>query len=256
MPSASGPSKSQAPKNDQADRGRPLRFSSLMAVCFLVPAALALAYVAGVMSGRAYYRGPQPNVVSAPRDAAPGEQIPFETLFALGVELIQEGAGEGGRILTAEELHFAGALRNAPGDRVHAEKAQPAGATAATHSKDARGTVSVTPMQPAQAMHPAPPMQLAVAEGQAPAPPPKPVESSLFDYTFQVGVFKDEDTVDALRQRLEGRGLRTRMQREGKLYVVFVLMRGTESRVAELGHILEELRLGAPLLRGKKPVRQ
>ncbi|MDE5878955.1 MAG: SPOR domain-containing protein, partial [Desulfovibrio sp.] len=39
------------------------------------------------------------------------------------------------------------------------------------------------------------------------------------DYVFQVGAFRDEDSVDSLRQRLEGRGLRTRMQREGKLYV-------------------------------------
>ena len=33
----------------------------------------------------------------------------------------------------------------------------------------------------------------------------------MYDYVFQVGAFKDADSVDSLRQRLEGRGLRTRM---------------------------------------------
>lgn len=46
----------------------------------------------------------------------------------------------------------------------------------------------------------------------------------MFDYVFQVAVFKDEDSVDSLRQRLEGRGLRTRMQRDGKLFLVLVLL--------------------------------
>ncbi|MBD5538841.1 MAG: SPOR domain-containing protein, partial [Desulfovibrio sp.] len=74
------------------------------------------------------------------------------------------------------------------------------------------------------------------------------------DYVFQMGAFRDEDSVDSLRQRLEGRGLRTRMQREGKLYVVLVLLRGDPARAEEVARIAEELRLGKPLLKSRKSV--
>ena len=75
----------------------------------------------------------------------------------------------------------------------------------------------------------------------------------MFDYVFQVGAFKDEESADSLRQRLEGRGLRTRMQRDGKLFLVLVLLRGDASRAAEVPRITEELRLGQPILRSRKP---
>lgn len=76
----------------------------------------------------------------------------------------------------------------------------------------------------------------------------------MFDYVFQVAAFKDEDSVDALRQRLEGRGLRTRMQRDGKLFLVLVLLRGDAARAAEVPQIMEEMRLGQPMLRSRKAV--
>lgn len=76
----------------------------------------------------------------------------------------------------------------------------------------------------------------------------------MFDYIFQVAAFKDEDSVDALRQRLEGRGLRTRMQRDGKLFLVLVLLRGDAARAAEVPQIMEEMRLGQPMLRSRKAV--
>lgn len=96
-----------------------------------------------------------------------------------------------------------------------------------------------------------PGMRAAVPEGQQ-APPPTP--ATMHDYVFQVGAFRDEASVDDLRQRLEGRGLRTRMERSGKLYLVLVLLRGTDERAAEIPRIMEELRLGKPMLRSRKPV--
>ena len=63
-----------------------------------------------------------------------------------------------------------------------------------------------------------------------------------------------EDSVDALRQRLEGHGLRTRMQREGKLYLVRVLLRGNAERATELVTLLESMRLGKPILVSRKAV--
>lgn len=75
----------------------------------------------------------------------------------------------------------------------------------------------------------------------------------MFDYVFQVAAFKDEDSVDSLRQRLEGRGLRTRMQRDGKLFLVLVLLRGDAVRAAEVPQIMQELHLGQPIVRSRKP---
>ena len=78
----------------------------------------------------------------------------------------------------------------------------------------------------------------------------------MYDYVFQVGAFKDADSVDSLRQRLEGRGLRTRMERSGKLYVVLVMLRGTEARAAEVQHTTESMGLGKPIQRSRKAARQ
>ncbi len=76
----------------------------------------------------------------------------------------------------------------------------------------------------------------------------------MHDYVFQVAALKGEDSVDALRQRLEGRGLRTRMKREGKLLLVLVLLRGDKERAAEVTQTLESMHLGRPILVSRKPV--
>jgi len=82
----------------------------------------------------------------------------------------------------------------------------------------------------------------------------QPTPGAMSDYVFQVGAFKDADSVDGLRQRLEGRGLRTRMERSGKLYVVLVLLRGDQARAAEVVHTAESMGLGKPIQRSRKPV--
>lgn len=92
-----------------------------------------------------------------------------------------------------------------------------------------------------------------------PAEQPKsaaPEQDGINDYIFQVAALKDEQAVDNLRQKLEGMGLRTRMERSGKVYAVMVFFRGDSTRVTELNEIASRLRLGAPLLRSKKPVSQ
>ncbi|MBD5627157.1 MAG: SPOR domain-containing protein [Desulfovibrio sp.] len=89
---------------------------------------------------------------------------------------------------------------------------------------------------------------------QVPVPAQAAQPGPMQDYVFQVGAFRDEESVDSLRQRLEGRGLRTRMQRKGKLYVVLVLLRGDAARAEEVMRIAEELRLGKPMVRSRKPV--
>lgn len=223
-----------------------LRFSSLLALAFLGVAAIALAYVGGVMSGRAS--------ASAERrlaavEAARTAPLPSAEDAACGVPGAppQEVPERG--ILAPEELRFARALRNEDGapETPAAPQAPPAsarlpGQPAPAAQAAAPGAATSAPVAALPGAEPAP------APGLAPAAP-------MHDYVFQVGAFRDEESVDNLRQRLEGRGLRTRMQREGKLYVVLVLLRGDAARAGEVMRIAEELRLGAPMIRSRKPVR-
>ena len=188
-------SRSSASGQDSPKTGPRLRPSSLVAACFLVLAAVALAYVGGVMSGRAYaVRHAVPAAATQPGARADAGEKP--------VDLISQGA----------------------------KNTQP--------GQNAPGGVPASPFAP------------AVPEGQTPPPAPA---ATMFDYVFQVAAFKDEDSVDSLRQRLEGRGLRTRMQRDGKLFLVLVLLRGDAARAAEVPQIMQELHLGQPIVRSRKP---
>lgn len=222
-----------------------LRFSSLLALAFLGVAAIALAYVGGVMTGRASASAERRLAAVEAGRCASQPPAPGATAAPEAVPPPQEGPG----ILAPEELRFARALRNEDGAPEPAPLQRPAPAPVAPapqlpgHLPGQTGQpVPGIAAQPAAAPQGLPTAQ-AVAQ-------PGPMQ----DYVFQMGAFRDEDSVDSLRQRLEGRGLRTRMQREGKLYVVLVLLRGDAARAEEVTRIAEELRLGKPMLKSRKPV--
>ncbi len=220
-----------------------LRFSSLLALAFLGVAAIALAYVGGVMTGRASASAERR---LASLEAAP--TAPAAVAPAGSTASAEAPAQEGRGILSPEELRFARALRNEDG----APEAPPAPQRPAVQSpvpvaQSPAG--AATPLPGEAPLAPAP--EAATAQPVAPAAAPA---GPMQDYVFQVGAFRDEESVDNLRQRLEGRGLRTRMQREGKLYVVLVLLRGDAARAEEVMRIAEELRLGKPMVRSRKPV--
>ena len=235
-----------------------LRPTSLLAACFLVVAAIALAYVGGVMSGRAYWRGHPAQV-----DVAGG------TLKnGVVVEPAEEAAPKQ-HILAAEELRFARVLRgeslppgmtDGPQPRTPATAAtQPGGQAPAAQAAGQRPQSAASANTPANTSGPG--ANAGQAAQTVPENHPVVLNSlqpvgNMFDYVFQVGAFKDEESVDSLRQRLEGRGLRTRLQRSGKLLVILVLLRGNEARAAEVTHACESLNLGKPILRSKTPVKQ
>lgn len=250
--------KKSADTDSSARSGIPLTLPSMLAVLFLALVAVSSSYLVGVMFGRSQWesgtpmstdsdRAPESVAAREESDAAPGEADPSAT-----GEGNDSADDERGGILSAEELRFSRVLRAAPGESVElaspplppAVPPQPVPATPAAAPADGGQTQAVPPPMP-------PGMRPAVPEGQT-APPPTP--AVMHDYVFQVGAFRDEVSVDDLRQRLEGRGLRTRMERSGKLYLVLVLLRGTDERAAEVPRIMEELRLGKPLLRSRKPV--
>lgn len=245
------PPASRNSPSDQQDSPKSLclRPSSLLAACFLVVAAIALAYVGGVMSGRAYWRGHPAQVGIAGGALKKG----------VVVEPAEEDVPKQ-KILAAEELRFARVLRgeslppgmtDGPQARAPAAAAmQPVGAPAAQAAgQRSQATAPAAGANAGQAAQPVPENHPVVLNSLQPV-------GNMFDYVFQVGAFKDEESVDSLRQRLEGRGLRTRLQRSGKLLVILVLLRGNETRAAEVTHACEGLNLGKPILRSKTPVKQ
>ena len=250
------PPQSRQNSSDQATEKKCLclRPSSLLAAVFLVVAAVVLAYLGGVMSGRAYWKAhPQPVAArpTAPANGAvspataPDDDGPTPGGAATGIG--DEAAEPKQKVLAAEELRFSRVLRN----------------DSATGDAPLKPLPPMTPVQP----KPAGVVQAGVpqtAQGGQTAPAAAqpsgvvkaPQVAGLYDYVFQVGAFKEADSVDSLRQRLEGRGMRTKMERSGKLYVVLVLLRGDEARAAEVVRATEGLGLGKPIQRSRKPVLQ
>ena len=247
------PPQSRQNSSDQATGKKCLclRPSSLLAVVFLVVAAVVLAYLGGVMSGRAYWKAhPQPIAAKQTAPAA-DDDGPAPGDLASGAD--DDGADPKQKVLAAEELRFSRVLRN----------------DAATGDAPLKPLPPMTPVQP----KPAGVVQAGVPQGAAQAVPgaqgaqgqgaaqgsglaKAPPVSGLYDFVFQVGAFKDADAVDSLRQRLEGRGMRTKMERSGKLYVVLVLLRGDDARAAEVQRATESMGLGKPIQRSRKPVLQ
>lgn len=197
-------------------------FTSLLTLVFLIVVAMTAAYIWGVMTGRAQSSSTSAPVVKAQEEEWEPEQ------------------GDS-RILQAHELQFTQVLRSetpspkSPPQQTVPEKSAP------PQAAPEKPTPEVTPEKPAPAVR-----------EQKPAP--EAPSAKACDYIYQVAALKDEQAVDSLRQKLEGYGLRTRMERSGKVYLVMVLIRGDESRAAELARITESLHLGEPLLRSRKAV--
>jgi len=83
---------------------------------------------------------------------------------------------------------------------------------------------------------------------------PKASTGPAFDFVYQVAAFKAADDADKLRTTLEGKGLRTRTKKSGKLTLVMVSMRGTEDDAYRLREELQHMRLGVPIKILQKPV--
>ncbi|MDE5832014.1 MAG: SPOR domain-containing protein, partial [Desulfovibrio sp.] len=169
--------------------------SSLLTLCFLAIVAVATAYIGGVMSGRHMGGDDKPSTPSAREIPAP----------------VSGDSSKINEIIAAEDLEFARVLRGEP--RRKTEKPAPAsespgassgdGAAAENHAR-ADGTRENETAKETEA---------------GPASPPKQ-PSTMRDYVFQAGAFRDEASADSLRWKLEGYGLRTRLEKKNKFYIV------------------------------------
>lgn len=207
-----------------------LSLASLLAIAFLGAAAIVLAYIGGVMSGR--HSCPVPEQVSARPSShplpAPEDKSPV--LSASELAFAQELRGENNRV-----AKLAPAEEKKTQTRQDSEEIKPHARTLAKKPEPVQGEQQEPPIE--------------VEKPALPQP-----SANLFDHVFQVGAFRDENAVDKLRQTLEGYGLRTSMQKEGKVFVVLVRLRGTPERAAEMAALAKALGLGNPVQRSRQPV--
>lgn len=207
-----------------------LNFTTILTFFFLLIMAMAAAYIWGVMSGRHLAREQHSATLETPIVEAPKLQDEKENIS---------------EILKPQELDFVHALR---GDERPTIPEPP--------KEAAESPKSESPAVSQKSVQVEPGMEQAATPVESDSRAANNEQNQLFDYIFQVAALKDEQSSDKLREQLEGKGLRTRLERSGKLYIVLVLMRGNAARVAEFYQILKELRLGEPLPRAKKPVIQ
>lgn len=256
--SPSGPSGGNARKSDPVSkRSYTLRLtaSSIMTAVIVLVIGIGWSFVLGVMVGRGYN---------------PEKKIPqLASFLPKEDDAVQSPTSRVGddqpvdKVMRAEDLSYAASLKGKPGQGKLAppppkpgtepkpKNMQNATVPVATVYDPAAGVTQGTVSQPA-ASHTPPVQAQAAQKPQAPATP-----QNIFDFTFQVATFKDTGSVDTLRARLEGEGLRTRMEKtSGKttLYKVIVLMRGTNDSAQALRQRIVDMGLGQPIQRGKSPV--
>lgn len=195
-----------------------LQLSSLATISFLIIAGIVSCYIWGVMKGR------QGN----------------KSIVAVEKNPLSLPVNERGEtVLAPEDLEFARVLRGklpVKEEKPLKEVDQP-----------------VTPQPEENKPAPVATNQDMTQTGETSAA--QDAREEMFDYVFQVGAFKDEKSADTLRQELEGRGVRTTLEKSGKVMLVLARARGTSQREKEIHDIAESLKLGKPLLRSRKPVK-
>jgi hypothetical protein len=238
-PGAGGPPGARKPDAKKAPLSKreyslKLNFSMMLTTVIVLLIGVSWVFMLGVIVGRGHNPDDKiyeltGRVLHGGRQAAPVVQEPPQA------------------ILRPEELHFWPSLRDKSLHNSAVDLETPAARTPARQA-DA-GAADAPAGNAASASTPQPPLQLVPQSGL----------STRFDFVYQVAVFRDDAQADRLRERLEGEGLRTALEksqaRDGKsLYKVLASRRGTEEDNAQLLAVLERLKLGPPLLRSKKAV--
>ena len=209
-----------------------LAFSTLLTTVIVVLIGVSWVFMFGVIVGRGY------------NPDAKLQEVTGRVLRNRQAPVVQEPPQA---ILKPEDLSFGAALRDKP---LHNGTAT-VGLTAAHTSESQRNTtVADGVVENSTAVQTAPhPAQLV----------PQDAPAARFDFVYQVAAFRDAAQADRLRERLEGDGVRTALEKsptkDGRsLYKVLAMRRGTAEDDMQLLGVLERFKLGPPMLRSKKPV--
>lgn len=94
------------------------------------------------------------------------------------------------------------------------------------------------------------------ARPKKPAPQPRPTakagDRAVYDYVFQTAAARTQRDADNLAKKLKALGLRSSVQKSGKVYLAIVNLRGGDADVNAMREKLRSLKLGKPLLLSKK----
>ncbi|HIU17820.1 MAG TPA: SPOR domain-containing protein [Candidatus Avidesulfovibrio excrementigallinarum] len=149
-------------------------------------------------------------------------------------------------ILRAEELTFFRDLKQPEGA---ASASPPAAPQAQASAKPSGETTSAATAR--QTVRETAPQKVDSAANSAP----------LLDFVFQVATYKSPEPAEALRERLEALGMRTRLSSEktssgkSRWYRVNVLLRGTEEAAAGIKADLAAIGIHDALIISRKPAR-
>ncbi len=218
-----------------------ISFSTVTIMCVILLSCFCLTFILGVIVGRG--DNPEAHLTKftaiLPKDASTSTDEVKE-------EVIES------KVMPKEELNYSNSLK----DKVEQTPAEEQN-NANVPDMKVQGEVTPTSPPPKASLPDTttntvdPAEELLKQVSQEPIAKPEP---SVFDFTFQVATFTDEASVDRLRARLEGEGLRTKMEKSGKFYKVMVLMRGSNEQAQNLRKLMVAMKLGEPLQRSKQAV--
>lgn len=236
-----------------ARRGIQFTAQRLFGSLFLLFVAMLVTYMAGVMVGRHQLDTELLLARSLPEEPAAQMADKAEAKTkAKGAKASQaedeeenEDKEETFSILKPQELAFSRFLRAAPGEKVSEPKPLEIFKPIMLPSTNSTRRVDVpVPMAPG--------MSPATAGG---GPPEKPEQAAdLYDFVFQVAAFRSAEDAEETRIQLEAEGFRSRLEHNGRLYLVLLLSRGPLSRIAEIHDVTQRLHLGMPIERSRKAV--
>ncbi len=230
-----------------------ISFSTVTTLCVILLSCFCLTFILGVIVGR----GDNPEAHLPELTAI----LPKDSAKESDSETVKEEVIKS-EVMPKEELNYSSSLK----DKVSPESV--------TNSPTVDVVNPAAPINPAQTSVTGQDVNSQTGQIASPAsatsssdpaedllkqvvnePDLQPVPS-IFDFTFQVATFTDEVSVDRLRARLEGEGLRTKMEKTGKFYKVMVLMRGSNEQAQDLRKLMVSMKLGEPLQRSKKAIEQ
>lgn len=224
-----------------------LTASSIITAVIVLVIGIGWSFVLGVMVGRGY--NPEKKIPQLASFLPKEDEAAQATTSRVGDDQPVD------KVMRPEDLSYAASLKGKPGQGKLAPPSKPG--PEIKHKNMQNATAPVMQVhEPATAARQTDLTNQPVIQEQVKPKAPAPAQD-MFDFTFQVATFKETGSVDNLRAKLEGAGLRSRMEKttgKNTLYKVLVMFRGTAEASQSVRQSLVDMGLGQPIQRGKSPV--